>query len=126
MKEYIRYTRNPKNETNDCIIRSIANAEDRDWVDVMRDMCDLAISMYNMPNAYEVNQAYMEKKGYPEEYTFASDNITVETFCEQHPEGRWVVLLEDHALSVINGDFYDLTNSLNEKVVSYWCVKENS
>ena len=61
MQEYIRFTKNPKNETNDCIIRSIANAEDREWVDVMREMCDLAISMYNMPNAYEVNQDVMNK-----------------------------------------------------------------
>ena len=47
---YIRHTANPKNETNDCIVRSIANATNRPWQDVMRELCDIAIDMYQMPN----------------------------------------------------------------------------
>lgn len=120
--KYIRYTANPKNETNDCIIRSIANATQTSWGDVMREMCDIAIDLYNMPNAYEVAKVYMERRNYPEEYTRSSEELSVVEFCAQHPTGNYVVLTEVHAISVINGDVYDLQNSLYDRVVSYWKV----
>lgn len=120
--KYIRYTANPKNETNDCIIRSIANATQTSWEDVMREMCDIAINLYNMPNAYEVAKEYMGRRNYPEEYTRSSEELTVAEFCTQHPTGNYVVLTEVHAISIINGDVYDLQNSLYDRVVSYWKV----
>lgn len=120
--KFIRYTANPKNETNDCIIRSIANATQTPWEDVMREMCDIAIELYNMPNAYEVAKEYMDRRKYSEEYLRSSEELTVAEFCQQHPTGNYVVLTEIHAISIIDGDVYDLQNSLYDRIVSYWKV----
>lgn len=120
--KFIRYTANPKNETNDCIIRSIANATQTPWEDVMREMCDIAIELYNMPNAYEVAKEYMDRRKYPEEYLRSSEELTVAEFCQQHPTGNYVILTEVHAISIIDGDVYDLQNSLYDRIVSYWKV----
>lgn len=119
---YIRFTKNPKNETNDCIIRSIANARDMEWQDVMREMCDIAIELYEVPNAIEVATTYMEKYGFEETYHYPSDNITVEKFCSLHPTGSYVLVVQDHAVSVKDGDYYDLVNSGSSKVLSYWTI----
>ena len=118
------YTANPVKETNDCIIRSVANATGQDWQTVMREFCDIAIEKYDMPNAYCVAQEYMNRRNYEEEYPYPTPPLTVSQFCKEHPQGKYVVLLENHALSVIDGDIYDLEDSAEQTVVSYWIVEE--
>lgn len=117
------FTANPVRETNDCIIRSTANATGREWQEVMKEFCDIAIEKYDMPNAYPVALEYMNRYGYKEEYIHPSEPTTVEQFCKDHPTGRYIVLLEDHALSVIDGDVYDLQDCMKSLVVSFWTVK---
>lgn len=115
---YVRYTANPKRETNDCIIRSIAKATDTPWQEVMKEMCEIAIENYTMPNDYMCAQEYLSKRrNCPEEYPRAT---TVAQFCIEHPSGKFVVLMEDHAMSVVDGICYDLVNCMTEQIVSYW------
>ena len=44
-----RFTANPKNETNDCAIRSFANAEGKEWQQVAKEFFDIALEEYLMP-----------------------------------------------------------------------------
>ena len=119
---YKHFTANPKNETNDCIVRSIANATKTEWQTVMRELCDLAIEMYQMPNNGEVVDEYFYKKGI---YCRApKEPITVEQFCKQNPKGAYVLGVAGHALSVIDGDYYDLTDSGNSLVLDYYDIQE--
>lgn len=119
---YIHHTANPKNETNDCIIRSIANATGRPWKDVMKELCDIAIDMYLMPNNSEVIDEYMYKRKI---FVYPTDgNITVEQFAVENPSGRFVIGVKDHALSIIDGNWYDLVDSAKEKVLEYYKVEE--
>lgn len=120
---FIRYTANPKRETTDCIIRSVAHATDTPWETVMREFCDIAISLYQMPNNFEVAAEYMDKHNYPEGYVHPNNKPTVIEFTEKHPTGKYVVLLEDHAMSVVDGDYYDLTDCGSCKVVDYWTIQ---
>lgn len=120
---YIEFTANPKRRTNDCIIRSIANATQTDWQEVMREMCDIAIEKYAMPNNDVVAREYFNRRNIEQMYMYPGDNMTVARFCEENPEGNFVLCVPDHALSVINGDYYDLVDSANEPISAYWQVK---
>lgn len=119
---FVRHNANPKNETNDCIIRSISHATGRHWQDVMKEMCSYATEMYLMPNDGRVVEEYMYNRN-----IFAynvNEPMTVKEFAAQNPSGRFVVGVEDHALSIIDGDWYDLTDSADAKVLEYYKVQE--
>jgi hypothetical protein len=60
---YIEHTSNPVRVTNDCIIRATATATGLTWAEVMKDFCDIAINMYDMPNNFRVIDAYMSEHG---------------------------------------------------------------
>lgn len=122
---FIEYTANPKNRTNDCIIRSIAKATERPWADVMKDMCDLSIELCLMPNDIVIANRYLAKRGWFDEMV-PDRTMTVNTFCATHPTGRYVVLLADHALSVVDGDYYDLVECGNSYILNYWEVDKEA
>ena len=55
-----RFTANPKNETNDCAIRSFANAEGKEWQQVAKEFFDIALEEYLMPNDLWVATKYAD------------------------------------------------------------------
>lgn len=120
---YKRYTANPKHETEDCGIRSFAHAEQKEWRDVASNLFNIALDEYLPPNDYRVLSIYAEKNGYPEEFSFPGDEPTLSQFVKENCTGTYVVLLENHAVSVIDGTYYDLTDCADSKVISYWKIK---
>lgn len=120
---YIKHTANPRRETNDCIIRSIANATGQDWQTVMKEMCEIAVEKFAMPNHDVVARTYMNRRDIEQQYFYPTDHMTVAKFCQEHPQGNFVVCVPDHAVSIINGDHYDLVDSANDEIQSYWQVK---
>lgn len=122
-----RFTKNPKRETNDCGIRSFANAENKDWETVAKEIFDIALSEYTMPNDASVFTKYAEKYGYEENYIFPDNPFNIERFAQTHPQGRYVALVGDdeggHAVSIIDGDWYDLVDSAKHEIMSYWVIK---
>ena len=117
---YYRFTANPENETNDCIVRSTAKAENKEWKEVAREFFDIALEKYLMPNDYQVASEYMNRRGYYEDYT--DGKITVEQFIKEHPTGTFIAMLEDHAMCIIDGDLYDLVDCSKLPLISYWQV----
>lgn len=120
---FVEFTANPrKKRTNDCIVRSIANATGRPWADVLKELCEIGIELSNMPNAGEVVDEYMYRRK-----IFAnqpSTKMTVAQFAKEHPVGRFVIGVPDHGVSMIDGDWYDLVDSGSADVVDFYEVKE--
>lgn len=110
------FTANPKNETNDCAIRSLANALGMKWEDVMREMCDIAIEKYLMPNDERCVGAFLAKRNIELNFQMSNDNTTVEQFAMQHPKGRFYISVMGHALSMIDGTVYDLQDPTHDRV----------
>ena len=123
---YKRFTANPKNETNDCAIRSFANAEGKEWKQVAKEFFDIALENYLMPNDLFVASKYAEDYGYEEGYIFPDNPFTISRFTQAHPSGKYVVLVGDdeggHAVSIIDGDYYDLIDSANHQINQYWKI----
>lgn len=123
MAEFKYSNSNPKNDCNDCAVRSIATAANLPWEQVMRGLCDVAIAKYLMPNDLEVVSEYLSGLVGPDKgLNFLPNTITLDEFCQKFPKGRYAVQCMNHGVAVIDGVIYDTYNSSNDQVATAWLV----
>ena len=127
MERYVKYNENPRdNRVGDCTVRAISTLTGEDWDTTYILLCVQGFLMKNMPSANCVWGAYLRACGYhraivPDE---CPDCYTVERFCEDHPNGKYMLALSSHVVAVIDGRAYDTWNSLGEIVNYYWYKEE--
>ena len=82
--------------------------------------------MGNEPVADEVWGSILRQHGFVRKMVPDSCPIcyTVDQFCEDHPEGTFVVKSEEHVATVKDGILYDSWPSQNKVVLYYWYRKE--
>ena len=116
---YIEFNNNPVGRrTGDCVVRAISKALDMGW-EATHLMLDInAISMGDMPSADSVWGATLRQNGYYKH--LVNGYMTVEDFCEEYPEGTYVVALGGHVVTVVDGDYYDSWDSGKEVPQYYW------
>lgn len=112
-------------EVPDCVVRAISLALNKRWVDVYDDLCKLGRKEYNMPSADAVWGKYLYQKGFepfllPES---CPSCVTVRMFSHMHPNGVYIVGTGNHAVAVIDGDYYDSWDSGDEIPSFFWRVK---
>ncbi len=114
---YVKYNPNPRNRrTTDCVIRAIAKALGYDWVTAYREIVKQGEIMYDMPDANYVWGSYLEEHGFKKRIIpyICPECYTVRDFCEDHPEGLYVLGTGQHVVTVFNGDWFDAWNSGDE------------
>lgn len=52
------------------------------------------------------------------------NNITLGKFCEQHPKGRFILLVQGHALAVVDGVVYDHSEKPRRHVLLAYEIME--
>jgi len=109
----------------DCVIRAISIAMDREWRDVYLDVCIQGYEMCDMPSSNRVWKAYLLKHGYTMEtlHNTCPDCYTVRDFCMDHPYGIYILCTGEHAVTVIDGNYYDTWDS-GDVVPLYYFYKE--
>lgn len=123
---WIRCNPNPaKKEVPDCVIRAIAIALNRKWIDVYDDLCDLGRMQYNIPNADSVWGRYLYQNGFepfilPEA---CPQCVTIEMFSRIFNRGVYIIGTGSHAVAVIDGDYYDSWDSGMEIPSFFWRIK---
>lgn len=112
-------------QTSDCVVRAIAIATDAGWRRVYRDLCGLGEIECEMPNANVVWGLHLRDLGSKQFLLPEScpQCITVRAFCEKYPTGIYVIGTGNHAVAVIDGDYYDAWDSGNEIPSYFWRVK---
>ena len=118
-----KYNPNPKAQhAGDCVIRAISKITENDWYHTYLDVCIQGYIMADMPSANHVWGAYLQKRGFkrtiipntcPECYTIAD-------FCEDNPEGKFILATGSHVVAVIDGDYYDSWDSGKEVPIYYF------
>ena len=120
---YVYRNLNPYNKhVGDCVIRAIANTMETDWVDVYDDITRLGKILKDMPSSNNVWGTYLKNNGYRRHIIPNScpDCYSVKDFCRDNPEGRFVLCLDGHVVSVIHGDYFDTFDCGDEVPLYYW------
>lgn len=111
---YKFYQPNPmEKRTDDCVIRALTKALDVDWetasvyaiVQQIRDS-DLYVKNYVWGNLLLRNG--FTKHHIPDT---CPDCFTVEDFAKEHPQGLYILGTGEHAVAVVDGDWYDTFDS---------------
>lgn len=124
---YSYYNPHPsKHRIGDCVIRALTKALNKSWHEVYVDLCLLGYIMGDWGSSNAVWNAYLISQGFTRDIvsTDCPDCYTIEDFCNEHPQGTYVVGTGSHAVCVENGVLHDSWNSLGE-IAIYFYKKEN-
>lgn len=108
-------------KVGDCTVRALCAVTGRDWRTMHRMLCDLSREMGDMPSADRVWWELLRRYGYMR-YGLVDqcpDCYTVADFAADHPTGKYVLGPHEHAVAVIDGDWWDAWDS-GETVPTYY------
>ena len=129
---FVLYNANDKQRNvGDCVARSISFATGQDYNTTLHKLQQLARNLgYDSYRNTRVFQAMMNTLGLREQ-KIADMEIDVASFCEDHPEGTYLLIVgkkagdTSHAVCISNGDVYDSWDSQKQLIASYWQVSSS-
>lgn len=121
MYEY--YNPNPAGRSvGDCSIRAIAKALGIDWEKAYAKVIVNGFRMNDMPSSDSVWGSVLRMNGF---YRMTIPNTcpdcyTIAEFCEDNPDGIFVLGTGTHTVTAINGVIYDSWDSSSETPIYVW------
>ena len=78
--------------------------------------------MHDMPSSDAVWGEYLRLNGFTKHIlpNTCPNCYTINQFTKDYPNGMYVVATGTHVVAVVDGDFYDTSNSGNEMIIYYW------
>ena len=120
------YNPNPSKRNGiDCAVRALSKALNITWEEAYTLLCTNGFIMYDMPNAIHIVNATLRQQGF-ERHIIPNECpncYTLKDYCEDHPNGIFVIGTGTHAVAVIDGDYYDSWDSGNV-IPIYYFTKE--
>ena len=124
---YIEFNNNPVGrKVGDCAVRAVSKALNMGWEAAYIALAINGLQMGDVMTGNSVIGATLRQHGF---YRTAIPNscpdcFTARDFCEEHPEGVYVLGFGGHVATVENGDLYDSWDSSNEIPQFYWHKEE--
>ena len=120
---YVEFNNNPVGRrTGDCAVRAISKALGMGW-ETAHLMLDVnAIAMGDMPSSDLVLGATLRQNDFYKH--LVNGYMTVEDFCDIHPNGVYVLFCGGHVVTAIDGNIYDSWDSSKEIPQYYWSKEE--
>lgn len=120
---YIYENRNPANKlVGDCVIRAISKVLDMTWEDVAIDLSMMMVTEKDIVSSNALWGEYLALNGFRR--GILPDTCPVcyrlKDFCADFPTGTFVVGTGSHVVAVIDGNYYDTSDSGDEVVTYYW------
>ena len=110
---------------DDCVIRAICKATGKDWDTVYMELSAEGMKRGTWGNVNHVWDSYLRSNGYKRHTVpdTCPDCYTVSQFAVDHPQGTYILATGTHAVTVQNGNVYDVFDS-RQKVPIYYYEKE--
>lgn len=112
----------PEGGAGDCAVRAISKALDISWERAYVLLSLNGFLMGEIMNADLVWGSVLRQYGFVREIipNTCPDCFTVADFCNDHPEGTFVVKSQDHVATVINGQLFDAWDSSMNIPIYVW------
>lgn len=122
---YVEFNPNPAAaRVGDCAIRAIAKACGVSWEKSYIDLCIYGLMNCDLPSANLVWGRYLHDHDFVKEIVpYECPHCTVESFADNHKEGVYVMALNGHVVTIVDGDYYDTWDSGQEIPLYYWRKK---
>lgn len=116
---------NPNREgklVGDCVIRSLCAVLQLDWDEIFLRLSMLAFEMSDMMDSNIVWGRFLNLYGYIQMSVIDKGvgPYTVYDFCMDHPRGKYILGTGIHAIAVIDGFYYDTSDTGNERIIFYY------
>lgn len=124
---WIPFNANPAGrQVGDCTIRAISKVTEKPWEDTYSEIAVQGLMMRDMPSANAVWGAYLKSQGFKRHIipNTCPDCYTLNDFCEDHPEGMYIVALQNHVVAVNDGNYFDTWDSGEEMPLYYFSKEE--
>jgi len=124
---YIHYNPNPHSVyVGDCVIRAISKSLGLSWEETYIRLAIQGLMLSDMPSANNVWGNFLRNNGY-KRYIIPNtcpDCYTVRDFCQDHPQGNYILSTGTHTVAAICGNYYDSWDSGDTTPIYYWQRKE--
>ena len=124
---FIRTNPNPaSNLVGDCVIRAISILLNKSWDYVYDEVTLQGKLMFDMPSSNAVWGAYLHDLGYKRKVipNTCPNCYSIVQFCEDNPQGKYLLATGTHVVTVIDGDYYDTWDS-GDEIPIYYFTKED-
>jgi hypothetical protein len=122
---WIRANPNPKKKNvPDCVIRAISITTGQTWYEVYDGLYLVGREECSVPNDDNIWGRYLYQMGFvpfllPDNFP---RSITVREFVKMFNEGTYIIGTGNHAIAVINGDYYDSWDSGGVMASFFWKI----
>lgn len=120
---YVPINPNPySNETGDCTIRALSIVLNESWDKIYLDLCAEGYLQKKFGSENSVWGAYLFRRGFERIQLpdLCPDCYTVKKFCEDNPQGNYILALNGHVVAVLEGHYFDTWDSGNEVPIYVW------
>ena len=106
----------------DCAVRAIAKALDISWEEAYAKLCVNGYLMGDIPNSDTVWGSVLRAEGFVRETipNTCPDCYSVREFCDDNPEGIFVVKSDGHVATIVDGELFDSWDSETKIPIYYW------
>ena len=112
-----------KAHNGDCVIRACAIATGRDYLDVFKELCEIAIEVGDLPNSDPVSHEFLIRHGFTKNKPPKRDGkkIPIRDWVPVAPRGNIVAITRSHLVAIVDNVQRDTW--LDERVVNSWYHK---
>lgn len=124
MAHFVFTNPNPTGKiVNDCAVRAISIANGNTWEETFMQLCLKGLSICDMPSSLCVCRDYLEEIGY-NCHLLTGKYYTVEDFANDRPNGVYILVSNNHMVTVVDGNVCDVFDSRNEIPYMYFVREE--
>lgn len=126
---WVLYNNNPYElETDDCVIRAISSVNGNKWQTVYLALAIAGCKQGRMPDNNSIWGWYLRSLGWTRRAIpdTCPDCYILADFASDHPVGRFIACGQSHVVAVIDGDWYDTSDTGSMPVLYFWEIRKDA